>query len=341
LFNQFDTGDENTGFHLPSFPQFDIPMIFRDAVFDPDTGQLAFDLFNIDGILGDTFLVNGVVTPFLNVEPRRYRFRWTNVGPSRFFQIFLTNPQELGAHNLFFQIANDGNLLPRPVPVESVTIGVAERCDVVMDFSQVAGQTFYLENRLQQLLGRGPVDPPVILPAGTGNPLLQIRVSGNQQTATRPTTVDHSGDPHTQVFYPLPDNTAQPVVTRHFAWDRLNGMWSVNGRFVDPTETRFTITQNTVEHWVMTNLSGDWQHPLHIHLEEHQILSRNGAPPPNFEVSRKDVMRLHQNEQVKLFFRFRDWTGRYPLHCHNVVHEDHAMILRWEIQPQGDKNRNP
>jgi FtsP/CotA-like multicopper oxidase with cupredoxin domain len=91
----------------------------------------------------------------------------------------------------------------------------------------------------------------------------------------------------------------------------------------------------------MTNLSGDWQHPLHIHLEEHQILSRNGAPPPNFEVSRKDVMRIHQNETVKLFFRFRDWTGRYPVHCHNVVHEDSAMMMKWEIQPTGDKNRTP
>lgn len=341
LFNQFDTGNETTGFRLPSFPQFDIPMIFRDAVFDSN-GILQFDLMNLDGILGDTFLVNGVVQPFLNVQPRRYRFRWTNVGPSRFFEIFLTNLQDLSATNTFFQIANDGNLLPKAIQVSSVTIGVAERCDVIIDFSQAAGQTFYLENRLQQLVGRGPADPPVILPAGQGNLLLQIRVGGNQKAGVAPAVIDNSADPRNGLtFYPLPDNTAAPVVTRHFAWDRLNGMWSVNGRFVDNEETRFTITQNTVEHWMMTNLSGDWQHPLHIHLEEHQILSRNGAPPPNFEVSRKDVMRIHQNEKVLLFFRFRDWTGRYPVHCHNVVHEDHAMIMRWEIQPEGDKNRNP
>jgi FtsP/CotA-like multicopper oxidase with cupredoxin domain len=52
-------------------------------------------------------------------------------------------------------------------------------------------------------------------------------------------------------------------------------------------------------------------------------------------------MRLHQNERVELFFRFRDWTGRYPVHCHNTVHEDHQMMMKWEIQPTGDKNRNP
>lgn len=344
LFNQFDTGDSSTGFHLPSFPAFDIPMIFRDAVFD-DSCNLAFDMMNIDGILGDVFMVNGVVQPFLNVLPQRYRFRWTNVGPSRFYDLFLTNLKNLSATNKFFQIANDGNLLPNPINVTDVTIGVAERCDVMVDFSGLQGQTFYIENRLQQLVGRGPADPPVILPAGQGNLLLQINVVSPHHGSTAApggTTTDPSVDPKKNPkFYSLPDTTAAPVVTRHFAWDRLNGMWSVNGRFVDPAETRFTITQNTVENWVMTNLSGDWQHPLHIHLEEHQILSRNGQPPSPAETSRKDVMRIHQGETVKLFFRFRDWTGRYPVHCHNVVHEDHQMMMRWEIQPEGDKNRNP
>ena len=334
IFNQFDTGNETTGFRLPSFPLFDIPMIFRDAVFD-DTGTLTFDMFNIDGILGNTFLVNGKVQPVLNVLPRRYRFRWTNVGPSRFYSFYLTNLKNLSADNMFWQIANDGNLLPHPVQVDNVTIGVAERADVIIDFTGLSGQTFYIENRLQQLLGRGPAFPPVILPAGTGNLVLQINVVG-------PPVPDESANPATQniSYYTLP-SIIPPVVTRHFAWDRLNGMWSVNGRFVNPAETRFTVTQNTAENWIMTNLSGDWEHPLHIHLEEHQILTRNGAPPPNFEVSRKDVMRIHQNETVRLFFRFRDWTGRYPVHCHNVVHEDNAMMMRWEIQPEGDTNRNP
>jgi hypothetical protein len=74
LFNQFDTGNEETGFRLPSYPQFDIPLAFADKFFD-DSGELAFDLFNLDGILGDKFLVNGTVQPFFQVQPRRYRFR--------------------------------------------------------------------------------------------------------------------------------------------------------------------------------------------------------------------------------------------------------------------------
>src|SRR5258708_7513624 len=158
LFNQFDTGNETTGFRLPSFPQFDIPLAFADKVYDPTTGLLAFDLFNLDGILGDKFLVNGKIQPFFNVQPRRYRFRLLDTGPSRFFQYFLTDLNNLGATNPFWVIANDGNLLPVPVQVQSVRIGVAERVDIIIDFSQFAGKTIYLENRLNQLNGQGPVD---------------------------------------------------------------------------------------------------------------------------------------------------------------------------------------
>src|SRR6185436_16297528 len=90
LFNQFDTGNETTGFRLPNYPDFDIPMIFGDRLFDPTTGLLAFDLANRDGILGDKFLVNGKIQPFFQVKRRRYRFRWLNGGPSRFYRMYLT-----------------------------------------------------------------------------------------------------------------------------------------------------------------------------------------------------------------------------------------------------------
>jgi FtsP/CotA-like multicopper oxidase with cupredoxin domain len=96
-----------------------------------------------------------------------------------------------------------------------------------------------------------------------------------------------------------------------------------------------------VENWVLVNNSGGWMHPIHIHLEEFQIVSRNGIAPGASEIARKDVSPLHHNETVRLFFRFRDWEGRYPLHCHNVVHEDHAMMLRWDVDQQGDTNPVP
>ena len=338
LFNQFDTGDETTGFHLPGFVQgFDIPLAFADKVYDPTNGQLAFDLFNLDGILGDKFLVNGKIQPFFKVQPRRYRFRLLDTGPSRFYEFFLTDLNNLGATNQFFVIANDGNLLPVPVQVTSVRIGVAERVEVVIDFTNFAGKSIYLENRLNQINGQGPVigqecNLPEILPAGQGNLLLRFDVSSKK-------VKDGSADPTTQTFYSLPDTTATPRIIRTFKFDRLNGQWSINGQFMDCNDIRVHIQPNSVEHWILSNGTGNWTHPIHIHEEEHQILTRNRVPPSlPIERSRKDVTQLRPNERVELFFRFRDWTGRYPLHCHNVIHEDHAMMLRWEIDPNGGDN---
>src|ERR1700735_866308 len=180
LFNQFDTGNEEPGFPLPSYPQFDIPLAFADKFFD-DSGELAFDLFNLDGILGDKFLVNGTIQPFFQVQPRRYRFRLLDTGPSRFYSYFLTDPSNLSANNPFWVIANDGNLLPAPVQVSTVRIGPAERVDIIIDFSQFAGKSIFLENRLLQINGQGPVPPLGFTPGQVecsdtnGNVLSDIR----------------------------------------------------------------------------------------------------------------------------------------------------------------------
>jgi FtsP/CotA-like multicopper oxidase with cupredoxin domain len=342
LYNQFDTGNETTGFRIPGVPgadfyspiEFDVPLMFADRVFDPSTGLLFFDLFNLDGILGDKFLVNGVIQPFFEVEPRRYRFRIVNSGPSRWYQTFLT---DLGSNTSipFWLIAADGNLLPRPISVTSAANAVAERQDIIIDFRPWAGRTLYLENRLEQTDGRGPTGN--ILPPGAGNLLMQFRVKSTTSVA------DNSLDPSAMQFYALPDKTAAPRITRNYVFERGNGQWQINGRLMDAdcSTVRLQVQQNSVEHWVLQNNSGGWMHPIHIHVEEFQILTRNGVAPGPAEIARKDVSPLHHNETVQLFFRCRDWLGRYPLHCHNVVHEDHAMMLRWDITPSGDNTTTP
>src|SRR5580693_3762332 len=355
LFNQFDTGNEETGFRLPSFPQFDIPLAFADKVYDSESGELVFDLFNLDGILGDKFLVNGTIQPFFQVSPRRYRFRLLDTGPSRFYEFFLTGGVAAGSPTTlpFYLIATDGNLIPAPVQVTSVRIGPAERVEVIIDFTKFAGQTLYLENRLNQINGQGPAavdsqvapqnstttecslvlnsNQPAIKAAGTGDLIMQFRVTG-------PQVADNSVNPASNPsFYHLPSTQAAPRIVRTFKFDRLNGQWSINGQFMDCNNFRFAVQQNSVEQWLLTNLTGDWTHPVHIHLEEHQILTRNRvAPTVATDMGRKDVTQLHPNERVQLFFRFRDWLGKYPMHCHNVVHEDHAMMALWHVVAEGD-----
>jgi FtsP/CotA-like multicopper oxidase with cupredoxin domain len=378
IFNQFDTGRETTGFRLPSYPQFDVPIILNDKLLDPSTGLICCDTFNFKGLLGDVQLVNGLIQPFFSVNKRRYRFRLLNGGPSRFYELFLTDPLSPGTAIPFWVIADDGNLLPTPLQVTSFRLGVAERYDIIIDFNQVKNligshTKVRLENRLEQDDGQGPSCN--IFAGGQGTYCVEFQIGS--------AVADDSVDPATHpVFYQLPSVTT-PRITRNFSFDRDNGQWVINGKFANCNELRFAVTQNSAENWVLRSPRNDWQHPIHVHLEEHQILSRSnnggrrfshsnrsghsGPSPfdfgshgdcafggggggisttrpnvPNVEVSRKDVARLQGDEDVKVFFRFRDFQGDWPMHCHNVVHEDHAMMLLFEVQPGViDNNQNP
>ncbi len=106
------------------------------------------------------------------------------------------------------------------------------------------------------------------------------------------------------------------------------------GDATDPTtladEERHTRPDGEV--WTIKNEDAStWSHPIHIHLEEFRILWRNGKAPPPHEQCRKDVLRINPNEEVQIFVRFRDFLGKYPIHCHNVIHEDMSMMLRFDV----------
>src|SRR3989441_4815335 len=222
--------------------------------FDRRTGLLFFDLFNLDGILGDKFTVNGKIQPVLHVSPRRYRFRWLDAGPSRFYQFFLTDSTNLSAHNLFWQISSDGNLLPKPFPVESVRLSVAERADVIIDFAPFAGKTLYLENRLKQDDGRGAMDHE-IRSAGQGNLVLKIIVDG-------PKVADNSLDPaHLPLnfkFYDLPSTAVTPRVKRTFVFSDSGGRWQINQRFFPSNDIRLTVRADSVEQVALIHARDEW-----------------------------------------------------------------------------------
>jgi manganese oxidase len=116
----------------------------------------------------------------------------------------------------------------------------------------------------------------------------------------------------------------------------------------------------TTEIWTLVNAGDGWDHPIHVHFEEGQILARNSGgfnnnnddnnfnePPgsvngvPPWEQGRKDVYRLRPGGSVTVAIQFRDWGGMFMEHCHNTVHEDNAMLLRWEINDAGGVFVNP
>ena len=163
-------------------------------------------------------------------------------------------------------------------------------------------------------------------------------------TSRRPRTsfADLSQDPSTAAYYPLP-HIPEPRVRRHFLFESSNGGWQINHRFFGP-ESRFTVQQGTAEEWTLETGGGGWAHPIHIHFEEFQTISINGAAPrssPLVQTGRKDTIRLDPGASATVRLQFRDFLGRYPMHCHNVVHEDHAMMTSWSIVPDPSTQARP
>ena len=329
LFDELDSGDENdpnpAALRLPSgVGKYDIPLIFQDKVFDQN-GFLFFNQFEADGILGDKFCVNGKIQPYFNVERRKYRFRLLDGGPSRFYEFYLTHN---GVDQAFTYISNDGNLLPAPLTMTKVRLGVAERADIVVDFSKYPkGAKLYIVNKLDQPNGRGPSG--TILNPGTQ--ILEFRVGDLPAVPdnSRIPALATAAKPVTMRELP-PVNLAEVVTTRHWEFARGNSGWTVNSKLFDVLTASAQPKRNTAEIWVLKG-GGNWSHPVHIHFEEGRILSRNGAPPAPHERGRKDVYVLGPGDEVRVFLRFRDFEGKYMMHCHNLTHEDHAMMIRWDI----------
>lgn len=325
--NELDPNPE--AFRLPSH-HFDVPLMVGDKQFDPMTHKLVFDPFNLDGFLGEHVTVNGVVAPYVEVLRRKYRFRIVNVGPSRIYTFKTCQVGNDGvecesdetATDLIL-IGNDGNLLRQAVTSDNVTISPAERFDVVIDFSQFQhGDRINLMNIADQTSGKGRTGVFAPMTSKFAQKVLQFRVIGDS-------IPDPSQIP--VVMREKPEIAESEIVCeRTFVFDNQDGGWTINGQLFN-FAPRFQVKQGTAERWIITNASRDWEHPIHIHLEEHQFEIRDGALPPDFEQMRKDVALLRPGDSITLTMRHRDWVNEYPMHCHNTVHEDHAMMLLWEV----------
>ena len=326
---------------------YDVNIVLADKAWDAK-GQLAFNIFNFDGFVGDRMTVNMVDNPYFEVEARKYRFRILNGAVSRFFKLALSDGSPM------IQIGNDGNLLPNPVVLTELDEqGIAERYDVVIDFSRYAvGSKVWWVNLAQQTNGKKP-DKDLSLRdalAGSSNDpvvgkFLEFRI------VRTPASPDVSQVPATLI--PNPDLSALPVArTRTFEWGSggsqtttgstaFVGPWGVKtdnqGAMLDADYGRITAAPSygSREIWNLVNDGGGWDHPIHIHFEEGQVLKRNGSAPSPAESGRKDVYRLRPDGSVQITMQFRDFGGMFMEHCHNTVHEDNAMLMRWEIDNGG------
>jgi manganese oxidase len=368
IYSALDRGNESindgVNLRLPSGTakswgnlEYDVNLMVNEKAFDAN-GQLFMDIFQFDGFLGDVMCVNLTYKPFFEVERRKYRFRILNASVSRFFKYGLSDGSQM------IQIANDGNLLPSPVPqTVSDEQGIAERYDWVIDFSRYnIGDKVWMVNVAEHRSGKKPNADLTIAQALSGASLdpcvgkfMEFRIVRD------PAQPDQSQVP--AVMIPNPDLSNIPVSrerTFNFgsgasqplpAGDPAayssgaggqTGPWGVStdkGPMLNASFGRISAAPKfgTREVWTLQNGGGGWDHPIHIHFEEGQILARNGkaANVPAWEKGRKDVYRLRPGGSVTLTMQFRDWGGMFMEHCHNTVHEDNAMLVRWEIDDGG------
>jgi FtsP/CotA-like multicopper oxidase with cupredoxin domain len=295
--------------------EFDVPLTLGDVMLDAN-GNVAYDDHSLTYLMGDIILVNGVPWPNMKVKKRIYRFRILAASISRSYR------PALSTNDLMHIVATDAGLMPKTVAVKNYRHGGAERYEVLIDFSKYAAGT---KIQLRNLSNDNNID------YDNTNKIMQFEVTDDPFDKSDPTwnTIPATPNPDNPIMLL---NPADAVRTRKFAVDRSAGIWQFGEHSwedVIEDDYEFTLANpklNDVEIWEIENRSGGWFHPVHIHLVDFQILSRNGAAPFAWEKGPKDVVYVGEGETVRLLMKFEHRQGRYMIHCHNLVHEDHDMM---------------
>ncbi|KXJ93646.1 phenol oxidase A [Microdochium bolleyi] len=305
---------------LPSgYGTFDIPLILTSKYYNSD-GTLQSTVGETDSVWGDIIHVNGQPWPFMNVQPRKYRFRFLDAAVSRNFALYFVRSTATGTKLPFKVIASDAGLLEAPVDATTLYLAVAERYDVVFDFTSYAGQSLELRN----LEDVGGVGTDTDYKETTKVMKFVVSSAAVQDNSAVPTSL------RTVPFPPAATST-----NHVFRFERSNSQWLINGVGFADVANRIlaNVPRGTVERWVLENGSGGWTHPIHLHLVDFRIVSRSGgrAVMPYESSGLKDVVWLAKGETVTVDAVYSPWTGVYMFHCHNLIHEDNDMMAAFNV----------
>jgi spore coat protein A, manganese oxidase len=310
--------------HLPS-GNFELPLVLYDRIFDHQ-GQLFYPVSPypehpwMDEVVGDAMVVNGMVQPFYEVEPRRYRLRVLNAANARFFRLGLSN----GAW--FQQIGADQGLLPAPVRLATLLLAPGERADLIVDFAPMRGERIELTNGAFQMMQFRVASAPARDSSQVPGKLLpRVALSQTSAARSREMTLNEFKDP-----------AGNPMVM-----------------LLNRTPWHLPVTETaklgSTEIWSFVNLTDD-THPIHLHHVRFQVLDRQSfdrdvyllqnatlrftdtttAPNPN-EQGWKDVVQCPPNMVTRIHISFAGYPGRYLWHCHVQEHEANDMMRPYVI----------
>jgi spore coat protein A, manganese oxidase len=319
------------GLSLPK-GEYDIPLVIQTKRFTTD-GQIFPSNQRPENLFGDVMLINGVPLPRMEVANRKYRFRILNAAATRHYVLALSQKADiLTPGEKLVVIGSDAGLLSAPVelvtPEQGLPVAIAERYDVIIDFSQYpVGSQVYLQYVIQDSDFSGNIRPNAKL-----FPCLRFDVSR--------TAVDDSQIPaQLRPIDPLPITADTPQ--RRFSFARgENGRWTINGKMWDVDRIDANPQPGAIEVWTFTNPNQGTFHPVHLHVADAQLIDRNGQPPRPFERGWKDVFLLGSQETIRVAVRFKDGVaaevqGKFMMHCHQLVHEDRGMMSQFQVGAGG------
>lgn len=271
----------------------DFPVVIQDRQFDAHNQFDYAKAYSADGTKGSTLLINGTLNPYITVKSQLVRLRLVNGSNARNYQLALSN------HQAMQQIADDGGLLTKPVPVKKLALAPGERAEVVIETTQLAaGQ-------------------PLAVMAGK-QPVLTLRLTQDRRKLGQlPTTLAT-----------LPKLVTDGAQHQHLTFSGMGHMVAINGKTYSQNRIDLTAKVGQPQVWTVKNDRGMMSgrtHPFHLHGVQFRILSIDGQAPPANERGWKDTVDLKTGSTVKIAFTFKN-RGIYMYHCHNLEHEEQGMM---------------
>jgi spore coat protein A len=292
---------------------FEIPLVIYDRLLRQD-GQLDYPVSGdparpwVPEVFGDVMVVNGKAFPFLNVEPRKYRFRVLNACNGRFLHLSLSSGQSL------HQIGTDQGLLPAPVSLDRSLLAPGERSDLIIDFTGHAGEQIVLNN--DSFL----VDTSSLLSTLRPVPKTQESAAVKTRSLALIEKMTLKGESMTML---LNDTPWHMPVTEKPVLDTVE-IWS----FINTTDDTHPIHLHLVRFQILDRRRFE---PFFYQSRGEIRYTGPVTPPAPEEAGWKDTVRADSKMVTRIIVRFEGYLGRYVWHCHVLEHEDNEMMRPYEV----------
>lgn len=299
----------------------DIPVILSDRSFTA-SGEFSERFRSAAGMLGDTVLVNGTISPRFEATRRETRLRILNGSTARTYRLQANNGPML-------LVGTDAGLLPQPEPIGSILLTPGERAEVVVTLDP--GDTVMLSS-LPHSLGllhttersSGALDKFEILEI--------TRAPGALDADTTPLT-DRLAT-MSALLAPAFPAPSEPDERRTVTMqdNKLNHR-RMNMRRIDDV-----VTVGDRERWFITN-DHFLAHNLHIHNARFRVHSIDGQPPAPELTGWKDTVYAPPSRTVVIDVEYGSSTDPhlpYMYHCHMLQHEDQGMMAQFVVVQPGE-----